>query len=514
MVSLHYKSIFGALIATSLTLLPLSGGADVYDDIGLTALENFLGNAMPSGVGVAVSQVEARTISNNYRIDTTLPSFTGKTIIDQSAQASGISSHSTTVGDFWYGNTIGIAPGITDIDLYNASDWAVRQLSLANGGEPLVETSRIQNHSWIANRNPDVPLLDAITLIRRFDYVLNRDDVTGIVTVNNGTDSGIPDLLSHSYNAISVGVSDGDHSIGETVFDHEGRSKPDIVAPDNNTSFAAPLVSGSVALLLETIDGFPLLSNAQQPEVMKALLLSGATKNEFSTWSNSASDPLDDTFGAGELNVFNSYKILATGEVEPGTPPVPRSSGWDFNTSDLTTPKRYVIEVPKGMAISEFTATLNWHRIIFDMDPGAAFDPDAFVGNLDLHVYRGVDGQPVERLASSTSPVDNVEHLFLPALGEGQFILEVQANSNVDYGLAFRSELIPTPTILRISPKVDGGMDVTADVEVGQAYRLERSSDFAHWTTVHNLSATASEATFQDALAPDGFNAYRVVLDL
>jgi len=68
---------------------------------------------------------------------------------------------------------------------------------------------------------------------QRLDYAIVRDGFTAVVGVNNGDSTTLPELLSQSYNTISVGRSDGKHGHGLTVLDGQGRIKPELVVPVN-----------------------------------------------------------------------------------------------------------------------------------------------------------------------------------------------------------------------------------------------------------------------------------------
>ena len=116
-----------------------------------------------------------------------------------------------------------------------------------------------------------------------------------------------------SYNCIGVGAYGGSSSVGPTL--DNGRAKPDIVAPASETSYSTPLVAGAAAVLMQSGlrgDGGSDTNSAADIRTVKALLLNGAVKP--SDWTNTAPSPLDFHYGAGVLNVFNSYEQLAGGK--------------------------------------------------------------------------------------------------------------------------------------------------------------------------------------------------------
>ena len=61
---------------------------------------------------------------------------------------------------------------------------------------------------------------------------------------------------------------------------------------------------------------------------MKAIVMAGTTKEEFPGWSRAEIFPLDTTFGAGEVNVKESYGILTAGAQPSGGGIV--AKGWDY----------------------------------------------------------------------------------------------------------------------------------------------------------------------------------------
>ena len=73
-------------------------------------------------------------------------------------------------------------------------------------------------------------------------------------------------------------------------------------------------------------------TDGARSEVIKAMLMAGATKGEFANWidpttglvnpwNRTQTRPLDDVFGAGELNVYNSYLIGIGGKQSASAEP-------------------------------------------------------------------------------------------------------------------------------------------------------------------------------------------------
>jgi len=408
--------------------------ATIKDDIGYTDLQAMLGANTPTGAGINATMVEAY-VDSKYA-----PSVAGKTINLMSG-ASNPSSHATTVGNLLFGAT-GISPAVDNINVWQAGNFIGSGFLKTNSTtEPVVETHRIQNHSWAGGYDSVSSNTDAL---RRFDYAIQRDGFVAVVGLNNGSSTTVPALMCNSYNAIVVGRSDGGHSRGGTTLDGTGRVVPHIVAPGDYTSYSTPLVGSAAALLLETADANAGLANARHnSEVIKSVLMAGATKSEFLTWSRTQTRPLDSVYGAGELNILNSYNILVAGEQEKSTSATVSSTGWDFSTttsgSDL-----YFFEVTDQ---HELSAILTWNRVITDGYSSPSWgNPQSSLANLDLKLY-SADGFVLGDLVDqSISSIDNVEHIYSTYLAAGRYAFEIAGVSGVEYSLAWQT--IPEPTTL------------------------------------------------------------------
>jgi len=462
------RSTLVVVIALTTLLLSRSVFAqtpeEIREQVGYYQLEEALGEHLPKGVGVPISHVEAReNLTAGPPIYFPNPLFSdflaggqapesdpfaqNVTFIDASGgQANGSSGHATTnVGIYFYGNRYSLSPGANTVTIYEANDWMNNVLNL-NGGTPAPHDFRVENFSWIgtfvSETNPTTAL-DVQTL-GRFDYLIDNNNITAVVGINSG---GTPTaLLSHSLNAISVGVTPGTNPTMPTQnFYFPGRNKPDIVSPGGASSSATANVASAATLLHDSGAG----TNATQSETMKAILLAGATKDEFPGWSNSPTQPLDSTFGAGELNIYNSYLIQSGGN-DAGSPTEPSSpvgiDGWDYRDSVEGTPLYYNFEVPAGSTAVELSIILTWNAEVTDSDADEeVFVPDVTLDNLDLRLYDSTSTFLGSEIASSVSTVDNVEHLFLTDLSAGTYTLEVTnltAGGNRDFGLAWRMETL------------------------------------------------------------------------
>ena len=474
-------------------LSPVSASFGGYkDDIGLTALMTELGNNMPTGSGVGVSHIEAPLNSpatSQYITDSTDSEMTGKTFTQKSGAAIA-SSHATSVGRNWYGITNGVAPGVTQIDAYEVNNW-IGNGFLRTGNStaaPLVETRRVQNHSWVGSTGTQSTDEE---IVRRFDFAIRRDGFVAIVGLNNGNNTTVEPLLAGAYNAISVGVQNGNHSAGGTTDDVPGRIKPEIVTTSffgDTVSYACGVVSGAATLLLKTADNSPGLVNARaNSEVVKAVLLAGATKTQFPGWTRTSTQPLDLIYGAGQLNIQNSYHLLVAGEQTASSSVTVSNRGWDFATTTAGA-IRYFFDVPVGFALTNCSVILTWNRAVVDSNGGAPFVMAVSVANLSLRLFSATNFTIGTQLDSSISTIQNVEHIYtnLPA---GRYALEVTSDTTgTDYGLAWGGGLQAVASIVTSVNQTNWGTatPATGSYPIGSAQTFTATPSpyyiFSHWS--------------------------------
>jgi hypothetical protein len=464
--------------------------ADYRDDIGYSALLSELGASMPDGTGVKVSHVEASTSSTTavYLPDPNNAQFSGKNITDQSRLSSGIySGHATMVGALFYGNSSSMAPGISTISGYLADTWlgANYLRGMGDTRKPLISSSRVANHSWIGSTGNSATDSD---LLRRVDWVVARDEFIQVVGTNNGTGTNSP-LLSSAYNVIAVGRSDGLSTTGSPALDTTytaGRARPDIVAPMSSTSEATPVVASAAALLVQIGHNNPGLStdlntksttnrngdviyNAERSETIKAALMAGADRltNNTSganitdyraTLANQTANGLDSRFGAGQVNVANSYHIIAAGEqnsVEDGGTASGKvgMKGFDYDphfgsAGGSNSSATYRFSTTTGL--SSLSASLVWNMNIAG-GTGSMFSGAATLYDLDLMLYDITSGQQL--LASSASTTENTENIWFALTPGRDYLLKVatgatQQSFDWDYALAWNVAVVPIPAAL------------------------------------------------------------------
>ena len=447
------------------------------DEAGLEELAARLGAATPTGAGVPVAQVEANTDGglSFYGPDQSRGEFAGKTFTPMSGAMS-VSWHATTVGTSLYGVGTSIAPGITGIFNYEATNWINAFLRLNQSSPPSTPPggTRIMNHSWIGSAGA----ANDNQILRRLDFQANRDGTLHATGLNNGAASVLLPLLSCSYNGIAVGRTDGQHSYGltPTGTDGPGRMKPDIVAPGNATSWATPVVSAAAALLQQVASEAPLASNpsARDPTVLKAVLMAGAV--HAPTWSNAptasgdsrgeAVRPLDPVYGAGVVNVDRAHRILTGGE-QDGTADVPaqstlRAAGWDLAEVGPGTNLHWRLRLYESAP--ELSVIATWRRL-----PSTNFTIAPSAPTIRLRLFR-VEGTALVPLTgeqgaayyasgnvASTSAPDNVQHIYVRGLAPGEYVIQVSR-------LGSSGTAAPTGVAwFRPAPAADANWDAVVD---------------------------------------------------
>ena len=484
--------------------------------IGVNTLRTFEPGL--TGAAVRVAQPEASAAPGQWQVD---PAAVGHPVTLFTWIASGgsattfpnglgsASPHANSVGMNFYGSSTGVAPGVAHVDNYDAG-FFINSIIANQTSIP----ARVVNQSFV-NGSED-PMLD-----RDYDRYAVRYNVLFVSGAGNG---GAVQSPSTAYNSISVGALGGLSSVGPTL---NGRCKPDITVPDQFTSFSTPQVAGAAAILLQAAargdGGAGTTSDLSDIRSVKALLLNGAQKPV--DWTNSSSNPLDFRYGAGVLNVFQSYRQLRAGRktasltqtISVGGSHLPPAAtneitsrrGWDFAAASSSVTSdwvgHYFFNVT-GTNHRAFTATLVWIRQTNQMS----------INDLDLFLYRAPDNTVV---ASSVSPVDNVEHLSISNLPPGHYDLQVfksgnalkRVANNETYALAFDFGQSQAPVFG--PPSVAGGQFTTRLTgEPNQRYRIDASTALGNWSPV--LTNTTTSAGTLDISLPAPGTRFRRALEL
>ncbi len=428
------------------------------DTIGVTLLQVVTTNV--NGTGIRVAQPEAGYgTTTNWEVNPGA-STVGQpeslfTYYSSSGSANNFpnavgaeSGHADGVGGIFYGMSDGVATNVAHVDNYQATYFIN---NLITPGSSI--SARIVNQSFTDgaySTSQDQP----------YDNYAAKFGTLFLTGAGyNNTNVWSP---ATCYNGIGVGVSDYPlPTYGPTP---DGRSKPDITAPGGVSSDSSPYVAGAAALLMQAGargDGGSDTNSATDIRTVKALLLNGAVKPPGWTnviWTNGARLVLDTNYGAGVLNVFNSYEQLAgqkqtnfvsasvsAGAAHPptgATNTIGALSGWNFtnltSSSSLDAAAHYYFNVTNGVSNAAFTATatLVWNRQ----------QSKSSINNLYLFLYNAANSNLV---AVSTSAVDNVQHLFVPELPQGRYDLQVlkkggsYVSPSETYALAFEFFSLP-----------------------------------------------------------------------
>ena len=442
--------------------------AQNLDAIGVTVLRAVTTNL--NGAGIRVAQAEAPfntsppfnfevtpgnslvqqpvglfTYISDLGFSTTFPNSVG---ID--------SGHADQVAGIYYGTPDGVATNVLHVDNFEADYFynsIISATSPANVNDPVVNQSFIFCNSDYSHYS----VADEQLVNSQYDDYAAQYKTLFVSGAGNGgpTNQSRVYPAATCYNGLGVAAYGGSSCVGPTL--DNGRCKPDITAPASVTSYSTPQVAGTAAELMQAGlrgDGGSDTNAATDIRTVKALLLNGAVKP--ADWTNTAPSPLDYRYGAGVLDVFNSYKQLAggkhgfivstTGSTGGAHPPngatgtVGVLSGWDLNTntsgkfpSQFDAVNHYYLNVTNSVSNATFTATMTlvWNRQ----------QNQTAINDLNLFLYNCANSNLV---ACSTSLVDNVEHIFAPMLPPGRYDLQIWkaggsgiVSASVTYALAW-----------------------------------------------------------------------------
>jgi len=442
--------------------------------LGYSDLEAYLGSGnVPDGSSVTLSIVEAQVNTNVYKIDVSDSELVGKTI-DFSPLLDPLTAtswHATRVASYATGSTWSMTPGISTIYQmgitgatstgYFGTDFLRTSV---NNQAPLVETHDIQNHSWVADMGAD-----NTRIIRRHDFSVARDNFVSIAGVNNASsvEAGSPtadpnrnvNLLTSAYHVISAGRANGSHAWGDTLLPVAGRQRPHLVVDADLTSWSTAIATSSAALLMDSASSLfvgdqATIDAARDFRMVKSLMMAGAVKDGLGpigdhVWAReSSSAPLDEVYGAGRLNVFNSYKILEAGPQTASTSSDADSTGWSLGSVSSSLDDYFYFDLAGIDPSYELSVSLNW---AVDLTPGAGNNYNnitAVLANLTLSVYAAenysVIGAPI---SVSNSTIENLQYAWVTGLSAGRYAIRVQSGSSsyTDYGLAWQALAIPEP---------------------------------------------------------------------
>ena len=462
--------VLTALCAMSVVAKEAEALPGYQRQVGYDSLVKELGADLPTGEGVTVTQVEnaAKWKKNQkgWAPDKDLEAFKDINFLLPALP----SGHATSVARRFYGDSA-MASGVTEVECYPNTVWALSKtgfLRTRRSVPPMASRSRVANHSWVGKKGHGFNL----EVLKRVDFIVETDDFIQVAGANNGSE--VPDLMQSCYNAIIVGTNRGRHSVGtnklgEDLYD-SGRTRPDIVAPAGATSSATPVVASAATVLVgfahdrgkDLSDGSYVsprtgltIHHAETSEVIRAALMAGADRRAsgisgYRSGAKRKSDNgLDSRYGAGCVNIYNSYHILAAGECNSDEDSGERAGktgpvGFDYDPAfggaeDSNRKATYYLRAP-GHGEPRLKASLVWN---IDVNNSlSSWDGEARLHDLDMKLY-DLMWSEVLPVAESKSWVDSTENMWVE-LERGhpyRLVVEVPERDDDfvwDYGLAWQ----------------------------------------------------------------------------
>jgi len=250
------------------------------------------------------------------------------------------------------------------------------------------------------------------------------------------------------------------------------------------TSFASPIIAGSVALLADAAKArfsTDVAASATTSLVTKAILMNSADK--LAGWTNNASlvggvstttQGLDYVQGAGQVNLSRAYDqllagttdVLTTQTVQDGnnnvlyhTGGTVQSAGWDLAMINDTVGNHIDYSLAdKLIGGTPFTATLVWDRERF-LNPSTDNITDWAQANLNLQLW---DVTTASLVAQSIAPFNTSQQIYFTVPQTDYYQLSVvyggtvftldsngHLNGNAEpYGLAWSGSAVPEPGTL------------------------------------------------------------------
>ncbi len=505
MSMLHRKIISIALLFFSAWTF---GG--LRDDVGYTQLQERLGENTPTGKGITVSAYEPESheygqensgkpmgwvpaiMEENNHVNT-VEMYQGLPMEVKSGNTSG---HAAAVSRFMFGKKHGVSQGLETVKFHFLDDFIASVLypntlyqAIIPGSRGTVFESKVNNFSSVSNFGQNNN-----TLLRQFDWATSREDAVNLISSDNNKYTNANAIFSSSLNGIYVGLTSGWHSRYTTQHHYQTQNRPDILAPNENTSRGTGTITGITAVLMETATTVELsdlgltqtntlIRNAERSETMKAILMAGADRMTMNSRNNAfpreidgshkkdedgknlpryiadisnyrknddfkTANGLDTRYGAGQANVENSYDILMGTEqasLEDNGAQTVSLLGFDYDESfglgvkDQQANETATYVLPTLEQDADIAITLAWNADIASYN--GVFNAVA-VYDLDLWLYQVIDNEAT-LIAYSTSDTANTENIWASLEAGGDYFFRVDTTKNLiallwDYAIAWR----------------------------------------------------------------------------
>ena len=508
---------FRAIAFVMLAAISLTANAGQREDVGYTQLQDRLGENTPKGRGITVSAYEpeftafggstlplgwAPALREENNHINTIEMYQGAPLALKSGNTS---SHANAVSRFMFGKEHGISQGLEAVKFHSLQDYISYLLyprtfyqATNTFYRDKVFESTVNNFSAIGDFGPSNN-----DLLRRFDWATAREDTVNLISSGNNAYTIAAPIFSSSLNSIYVGLTNGQHSRFTNNYHYGIQSRPDIVAPNVNTSRGTGTITGITAVLMETASNAELsdlgitqantlIRNAERSETMKAVLMAGADRTTINSRKNafqreedgtrkidedgnkspryisdisnykedssySTTNGLDTRFGAGQANVETSYDILMGTEqasLEDNGAQMVSLLGFDYDESfglgvkDLQANDTATYVLPTLEQDSDIAITLAWNADIASNN--GVFNAVA-VYDLDLWLYQVIDNEET-LIASSTSDTSNTENIWTSLEAGGDYFFRVDTTKNLvallwDYAIAWRVTEQPSSSL-------------------------------------------------------------------
>lgn len=472
------------LAAGSLLMAASLAGADYFDDVGIAPLRDELGAALPTAAGVPVMIVEADRNADasivEYAPDPDDPEFAGQNLtVGESGPRvhAPYSAHATGVGRRFFGQRSSVASGIDRIAVYATPAWLGSAfLRLGELRRPKAAVSRVAAHAWVGSADRDIAGAANAEALRRVDWLIDRDELLHVVGFNGSSRSP---LLGDAENVLAVAHTATDRHRDTLAVDMHyvaGRTRPHLVAPDKTPSGATGRVASAAAMLIGIGHDEPPLSrgstrtragrriyNAERAEVIRAVLMTGADRTTANgdgvnitdyrlAARDRAANGLDRRYGAGQLNVRRSYRILTAGEQDSREDGRSRGriarAGFDYDASfggRGGSNEQATYALATGADGGVLTVTLVWNLEV--VGGTLFFGQHAVARDLDL-VLDDVSGGRRRNVAVSRGRLDSNETLRVALAPGHDYEISVRPGENQlpfdrDYALAWQVTAAP-----------------------------------------------------------------------
>ena len=167
-------------------------------------------------------------------------------------------------------------------------------------------------------------------------------------------------------------------------------------------------------------------------------------KSISADWDQTPTRPIDNVYGAGELDIYQSYFIQQGGQQIAGS--TIDTHGWNLSNLGYYSSETYTINISSGFRLRRLSVLVTWNRKVAKQGYfNPSFNPSLPAMNLEL-----TDNSDNSIIQSSDSAVDNIEHIWRGTgdeLEAGNYTLTVATDDSVQYAIAWRSELYQDYTL-------------------------------------------------------------------